>query len=224
VERQSLANDFPVCTRAKRFLLPSDGMLDRNTSMMELDLSYIEKQLVADFRNGEWAKAMQVIELTRDRKIAEQAESEAKERRKAIEEQLATLTGATKPAENFKGRKIRLRVTSGSRGYGYLLVTRALEERLLSPTEKLKIHVPATGDTFVTDIYVRNKHLKERHGIKRFYKAVGMARGDSALLDEIKPGEWVLTKVPGSPAPAPVQQPNGGMPPAAPPDQPPPAQ
>src|SRR5438093_12970249 len=148
---------------------------------METILSEVEKQLVTAFRQCSWPKAMQILELTRDRKIAVEAEREAKARCKAIEEQLASLTGAVKPAENFKGRKVQLRVTYGSRKHGYLLVTGALYDRLLSLDEKLKIHVPATGDTFVTEIYARNKYLKERHKIKKFYRAVNMAKGDSAL-------------------------------------------
>src|SRR5437867_1347651 len=129
---------------------------------MNITLSEEEKQLVFAAREADWGKAKQLIELTRDREMAKLAEAEAKKRREEIETQLATLTGKVAPPKDFKGRTIRLRVTEGSLKHSYLLVTRALDDGMLKETETLEVYVPATGESFRTDIYVRNKHLNER--------------------------------------------------------------
>lgn len=154
----------------------------------------MSRPLMGAFLKADWEKCSQIIELSRERQLAENAESEARSRREQIDKKIASFTGAVEPAKEFKGRKTQLRVTRGSIRNSYLLVTRALDDSLLDPAEELTIHCPATGETFVTGIYGQNKYLKERHKIGEFYEAAGISRGDWVLLEETAPGKWRLLK------------------------------
>src|SRR6267154_367937 len=85
--------------------------------------------------DGDWEKAKQLMELCHARKVAEQAEADAKKRRNEIDQQFATLTEKTVRPRDFKGRKIRLLVSRGSVKNSYLLVTGALDSRALRSGE-----------------------------------------------------------------------------------------
>jgi hypothetical protein len=161
---------------------------------METILSDVEQHIITTVKSHEWDKAKQIIDWLRDKEVAKQALEEARKRSEEAERQLANLTGTVEPPQDFKGRRIRLKVTYGSIDNNYLLVTRALDDRVLKASETLDVHVPATGESFATGIYTRNKHLDERHKVGRFFRATGVKAGDFVLLEEIAPGKWRLIK------------------------------
>jgi hypothetical protein len=161
---------------------------------MEIILSDTEKRLVFAFREGNWDLASGIVQLAQEKQQIDNAEKDLRRRKEDVEKRIATLNGTKEPPKDFVGRVVKLRVTWGSRKHHYLLVTRALEDGVLSGNERLKIHVPATSDTFETDIYVRNKHLTERHKIARFYNAADVKVDEFVVLEERAPREWTLTK------------------------------
>jgi hypothetical protein len=159
---------------------------------MNIEMDKLEVQLLAAFRAKDWDKSTQVITIARDAQQLDEAEMELERRRSDFKSRIVRLNGKAAPVD-FKGRIIQLRVTGGALRNSYLLVTRALADGLLKPDERLIVHVKATGETFQTTIYRRNKILWEREAIKRFYHASGVLPGCYATLEEIAPCEWNLT-------------------------------
>ena len=131
-----------------------------------------------------------VIELASVGKEAEVVEK----RQIEIKARLSGLNGSPVPSNSSQYRKCLIEVTRGGLKYSYLLVSGPIRKRILMNNETLKIHVPVTGETFTTEIYSRNKNLKEREAIGRFYKAAGVKAGDMVILTETMPNEWTLTK------------------------------
>jgi hypothetical protein len=131
-----------------------------------------------------------VIELASVGKEAEAVE----QRQKEIKEKLTGLNGSALPVERPQYRNCLIEVTRGGLKYSYLLVSGPIRKQILTKNEKLKIHIPVTGETFTTEIYFRNKNLKEREAIGRFYKAADVKVGDMLVLTETAPNEWTLTK------------------------------
>jgi hypothetical protein len=164
--------------------------------MNETALSEIESQLLGAYREKQWEKGKKIFELAQKTDEFEKEKAELERKQNALKEEYSVLAGK-EPVKEFKGRKLRLPVPRGAIDHKYLLVTRALADRLLSSNEKLKIHVPVTGVTFETYVYRRNNILNERFYIGRFYKAAGIQPGDFVLLDESSPGEWNLIKCNG---------------------------
>lgn len=122
-------------------------------------------------------------------------EAEAVEKRQIeIKARLSGLNGSPAPSNSLQYRKCLIEVTPGGLKYSYLLVSGPIRKRILTKKDTLKIHVPVTGETFTTEIYPRNKNLKEREAIGRFYKAAGVKAGDMVVLTETMPNEWTLTK------------------------------
>jgi len=156
--------------------------------------SDLKNSILAAVSAKEWDRAKQLLDLAKETAATEAAQEDLNRKRNELARQLATLTGRPQPEGTFSGRLLKLPVTIGSLTYGYLIVTRPLSDGELNPGEKLRITIPTTGDSFSTDIYLRNKVLSERPLIKKFYKAAGIQAGDFVRLKETAPGEWRLTK------------------------------
>src|SRR5205814_2014165 len=144
--------------------------LDSIICMNEI-LSDIEKNVIDAMRADEWDKVLEAVNVAKEESNIKRAESDLKTRKEAIDQRIALLTGKPEATKGFSGRQTKLKITDGCVRYNYLLVRRGLEDGVLSFGESLTIYVPVTGEKFSTRVYSRNKILKERHAIGRFYDA-----------------------------------------------------
>ena len=166
---------------------------------MNVEQYNIKEAIVMAVRESNLQKAWEMVQLWRDLEEITKQSQEVRKRQEEVERRVAAAQGGN----GWKGRRIAIEVTRGSRKYSYLLVSKALREGTLSESERLKIHVPATGERFETSIFLRNKHLAERKAVGRFYEKAAVVPGDFILLEEVAASEWSLTKCVG-PGPAAV--------------------
>ena len=155
--------------------------------MNETETEEITNRIIAAAKARNYQEVIDLATLGRDFMVVVQ-------RHKEIQQQLKSINENPAPFVPSSYRKCIIEVTRGSLEYSYLLVSGPLKKKILMPSEVLKIHVPATGETFSTKIYLKNKNLNEREAIGRFYKAAAIKVGDLVALTEIAPNEWTLTK------------------------------
>lgn len=144
--------------------------------------------------DGDFIKTGQLSKLAQTFQEIEKARANINAQTVEAERQLEILKGPTPGQNSWIGRRGTVRVTPGALEHSYLLVTPMVSDKTLSRSETLEMYVPATQERFKTEVYWRNKNLKARDPIKRFYHAAGIKAGDWVKLEEVSQGSWVLTK------------------------------
>jgi hypothetical protein len=90
-------------------------------------------------------------------------------------------------------RRLPVQVTGGMIRQRLLLITEHVRHGKVSPGYEFHIQVPASGETFRTQL-LNDYKLRERGGIGRFYQVAHVQEGDVVILIETTPNKWTLEK------------------------------